>query len=602
MDVKGFILRFFALIGLIVPFLAGIAVWTVWQSGIAPFATEEKAEALPESIVLNFDLREPLVEQTQGFSLPLPSLSSGGGEPFFPLVIALKRAQKDSRVKSVVVRLGAHAPSFAHAQEVATAVAALRKTGKATYVFAPSYGDFGPGLAMYYFASQFENVWLQPVGSVGLTGLGMEAPFAKTALENVGVKADFLRRKDYKSVMENVTEDAFSPSVKRNMQEMLDDLTDQAALGIATGRGVPVEKARAFLEQGPYTTKEALASGLVTRIGYEDEMLDEAKAKGGKEAKLVDFSAYLDGTDMEEDEETKADVALIYAQGVIVDAAPKGPYGALEDDVIDADSLVEAFQDAAQDKDVKAILFRVDSPGGSPVASETIRRAVVLAKKSEKPVIVSMGRVAASGGYWIAMDGSHIIADPATITGSIGVVAGKFVLGKLFDKLGVRWESLKTSENADMWSSREMFSVHARARMDAMIDETYETFLANVSAARKIPMEKMEDVAGGRVFTGRQALAVGLVDELGGMDEAVAAIKKSLKLAQDDKISLIPFPKPESPREMVLDILREFLSSMVLLRDFASQASALKTPLNSLRSILGQDAALTRLLPAYVAP
>ena len=577
MDIKGFLLRFFAAVGLILPFLMGLLLWRVANSDLWP---QQSAQELPDQIVLELDLTHPLVEQSSGFELSLPALmEEGASQPFFPIAIALKRAKEDPRVKSVVAHLGPHTPSLVHVQELAAALQDFRKSGKPSYIFSASYGAFGPGGVSYYLASQFEHIWLQPVGSVALTGMGIEAPFAKTALKEWGVKTDFLRREEYKSVMENVSRDAFSPPVKKNMQSMMQSLASQMAKGIAKGRKIELKKAQQFMAEGPYTANEALKKGLVTQIGYEDEMMEKIKEEAGKEGKRVEAETYLYLSGEEKDEETKADVALIYAEGMIAETPAKGPYRVAQDSVIDAASVINAFKVAIKDEDIKAILFRVNSPGGSPVASESMRRALLMAKEAAKPVFVSMGRVAASGGYWIAMDAHHIVADPATITGSIGVVAGKIVLGGLYDKLGIKWDSFVTDENAQMSSTRQVFSPRARERMNAMIDETYRIFTDNVAAARKIPKEKIADVAKGRVFTGEQALKVGLVDELGGMETTVAAIKKELKLEPNDKIALVPLPPPETPRAMMMQLVQEFMSGSVMIKDIFSQLLQVKSVL-----------------------
>ncbi|MGE0108825.1 MAG: signal peptide peptidase SppA [Bdellovibrionales bacterium] len=568
MNYKNFLLRFFAAVGLILPFVLGVGAWTLWHQGLIEYHPPKE---LPDEIILSLDLTVPLEEQAGSFRLSLPSLiEDSEGQAFFPLVLAIQEAAKDKRVRAIVAELGPYGPSLVHAQELAAVLEGFRKTKKPSYIFAPTYGAFGPGgNATYYLASQFEHIWLQPVGSVGLTGIGVEAPFFKSAFEEWGIETDFLRRKDYKSVMENISRDSFSPTVKQNMQAMLASLSSQLSSGIALARGVDPSNAAKWMAEGPYTAAESLTAKLVTHIGYKDEIEDELKKKFGKDAEMVDAATYLYMKNDERDDDPKAKVALIHAQGAIVDASPSHM---TDEQVIDAPSIIEAFHTAVEDKDIKAVLFRVNSPGGSPIASESMRRAIMLAKKAGKPVFVSMGEVAASGGYWIAMDGSRIIADPATITGSIGVVAGKPVFGKLMEKLGIKWDSFETSENATMWSSRHKFTKEQRSRMNAMLDDTYQTFIKNVSEARKIPLEKMEDVAGGRVFTGEDALKVGLVDELGGLNSAVKALKKELKLKETDKIALIPLPEPETPRSMMMQFIKEFFSSYTLLRNFYGTA------------------------------
>ncbi len=528
----------------------------------------------PDSMVLELDFTNPVVEQRrQSMTYGLASLLKTKEEiVLMDIVRALDRAKDDARVKGVIARIGPETPSLVHIQEIRAALVRFREKGKFSFVFASSYGSFGLGNRAYYLASAFENIWLQPVGSVGLTGLGIEAPFGKTALGNIGITSDFLRRDEYKSVMENVTRDSFSPSVRANMESMLKNMSEQLVTDIATSRNITPAKARDWMAKGPYTAEEALKEGIVTRIGYKNEMYELAKVMATDPAKdeqravspsRVPPSTYLAfGHALPK---AKATVAYIDGTGVIADMPSGGPSLASEQ-IIDTDEIAQAFIDAANDSSVAAILFRVNSPGGSPEASETIRNAVVRAKKAKKPVFVSMGDVAASGGYWIAMNADHIVAAPASVTGSIGVVAGKFVIEGLSRKIGLHWDRLATADNAMMWSSMRGFNDYERERVNALLDSTYTAFTANVSEARKIPAEKIADVAKGRVFTGHQALNVGLVDELGGLHTAITAVKKRLNLEPTDLITLKTFPSPETPVQLVLKILRSLGVELAMAR------------------------------------
>ncbi|MDP9128396.1 MAG: signal peptide peptidase SppA [Pseudomonadota bacterium] len=516
----------------------------------------------PGSIVLSLDFDEPIAEQASPSALDIALHDQT--TPLFDVLRAIARGKADPHVKGIVAHFGGTQPSLAHGEEIRQALMDFRASGKLTYAFAPSYGDFGTGNRVYYIASAFENIWLQPVGAVGLTGVAVEMPFGKTALEKVGIAADFMQREEYKSAMDSVTRDDFAPQVRIETQVMIEDLASQIAAGIAESRKWDAARVKSLMAQGPYTDQEAFKAELVTHLGYADELQAELDEKIGKDVAQVSVEDYLayDATPVEK---PKAKVALIYGSGLIVDKAD-GPVGVPgEDHVMGADKLASAFDDAADAKDVDAILFRIDSPGGSPDASETIRHALIHAQKQGKPVIVSMGDVAASGGYWIAMNADRIIAEPATLTGSIGVLGGKFVIGGLLDKLGVKTETLKTDEGAGMWSMTEGFSQLQRARVNALLDQTYAIFTKYVSDARKIPMEKMPDIAKGRVWTGAQAVKIGLVDELGGYDVAVGEIRKRLKLGKDDAIDLQTFPAPESPFERVMKLVKSLGAESAML-------------------------------------
>jgi len=592
---KKFLTRLFATLGVLFTAAFLSLFLMIWHWANARTQDEKP----PETMVLALDFAAPIIEPVNDFNLSLTSLLNRDGSemPLIHILRALENAKNDPKVKGVIANFGSERPALAHAQEITAALDRFRESGKFTYVYAPTYGDFAPGGSLYYLASHFENIWLQPIGSVALSPLSIEAPFGKTALGKFGIETDFMRREEYKSVMENVSRDSFSPPVKANMQSMLTSLSEQIAQGIAAGRKMDLAKVRDIVANGPYTSQEALKTGLVTKLAYADEFTEEIKNKAGKDAAYVDPSTYLYYFGQAHQEKPKAKIALIYAEGLIANEAMKGPARMAQDDVISTEDVVDAFESAAKDDEVKAILFRVNSPGGSPVASETMRRALIKAKEKKKPVFVSMGRVAASGGYWISMNADRIVAAPSTITGSIGVVAGKFVLGGLFEKLGIKWDTISTGDNAGLWSSRTPFTAKGKERMNAMLDETYKAFTQNVAQARKIPPEKMQDIAKGRVFTGEQALAVGLVDELGGMNTTIDSLKKELKLKPEDKVSLVQFPEPETPSGLFMRVLHNLgVGGAMALAPLGDMQKIMMT-LRPYLDVLGESDAISTKLP-----
>lgn len=595
-NIKQLLLRLFAALGMITAITMTVAIYATWSF----FHPPQKEPEVPKAMVLSLDFTSPIVEQARDFSLSLPALLNKRNETtLLSIVRALENAKNDPKIKGVIAQFGSYeSPELVHAQEIAVALDHFRASGKPTYAYAASYGDFAPGRSLYALASHFDNIWLQPIGAVALSPLSIEAPFGKTALSKFGIEADFLRREEYKSVMENVSRDNFSPPVRANMENMIFSLNDQVAQMLAQGRKIEPLKARTLLANGPYTANEALKEGLVTKIGYEDEFFKELDEKLGKETVSVDSAYYLYVHNQEQKNEPKGTVAIIYAEGMITDAPSEGPYSLLQEEIVDTQSVVQAFEDAAKDKDVKAILFRVNSPGGSPVASESIRRAMVKAKESKKPIYVSMGGVAASGGYWIAMNADRIIANPATITGSIGVVAGKFVIGGLLDKVGVKIDTITMEKNASLWSMHRPFDAKGRERMNVMLDETYKAFTDNVAAARKISPEKMTDIAKGRVFTGEQAVKIGLVDELGGMDFTIASLKKTMGLQETDRLYLKPFPAPETPETLVIRLLNNLRFGGAMALSFAHDFQKASTALRPIIGTLNDHGSITAKLPA----
>lgn len=563
-----FFIGAFAVFGLIACLLVGGGVW---------FASTRihKAPKPPEKIVLVLDFKQELTEHDDGVPdirslLNIVTKESRGRTNLHDVVQALHRGSKDPRVVGAVGLFGANLPHLAQAQEIRAALEKFRAAGKFTTAFSTSYGEFGPGNNAYYMASAFEKIWLQPVGNLGLSGMRMENPFGRAVLDKLGIKPAFVQREEYKTAMAFVTEDKMPPAMREEMQSILTGLSNQVSNGIAASRGMKPDEVKSLMAKGPYTAKEALALKLIDKIGYADEIENWIDTTHGKKTAKLRPGTYLHVPEPLNDgkpvapAKPKATVALIVGEGEIVEeeSGPSPLSGGERG--MDTREIVSAFHDAVEDKDIKLIIFRVDSPGGSPTASETIRRAVIRAKAQGKKVIVSMGQMAGSGGYWIAMDADRIIANPATLTGSIGVLSGKVDLSGLYEKIGVNWDILQTGEDySGMWSSTHSYTPEEKARLDVLIDDAYDSFRDNVSAARKIPKEKMPDVSKGRVFTGEQALQLGLVDELGGLRAAIDYAKTSLGLKPDDLIALHSFPKQVSTAERLRDVIKDLFGMEV---------------------------------------
>jgi protease-4 len=543
-----FFARFFAVIGFIATLLIALGVFVFMR-------VEHAAPKEPDNVALVIDFDQPIVEQEE--SSPFDLAVHEETTPLLHILQAIDGARLDPRVKGIVAHFGGLQPQLAQAQEIRAALAAFRTSGKFTYAFGSTYGDFGTGNRAYYLASGFENIWLQPVGAVGLTDLALEQPFGHAALDKIGVGADFMQREEYKSAMESFSRDNFSAPARANLQSVVDDFAQQEAAGIADDHKWDIPKVRQLMAQGPYTADEAFKAGLVTHIGYADELDKELESKAGKNVQQIGVEDYLDyrAAGKPSKEKSKAKIALIYGSGLISDH-DVGASSLSGGEVMGADTVAGAFDDAADDKDVKAIIFRIDSPGGSPEASETIRHALVHAQEAGKPVFVTMSNVAASGGYWVAMNADRIIAEPGTLTGSIGVVGGKFLLGGLMQKLGVSWDTISTGDSAGMWSMINDYTPAQKDRVNALLDDTYRAFTQNVAIARKIPIDKMPDIAKGRVWTGAQAVKVGLVDELGGYGAALAAARAKLGLKPSDIVTIEQLPAPETPTEKIMHLLK----------------------------------------------
>jgi protease-4 len=528
---------FLAVIGFLVVLAAAAA------GGLLYWLAPEKAEIASRTIV-TLDLTRDLAEAESGD--PLEELLFAREPTLRDVVEGLERAAADPRVAGLFARIGDDRHGFATTQELRDAVAAFRRSGKRAIVFADSFGEFGPALRSYYLATAFDEIWLQPGGTVGLAGLRSESPFLRGALEQVGVEPRFERREEYKTAFNNVTERGFTPAHKEELEQLLGGLYRQVARAVAAARRLDPAQAERLLGAGPWLAEEAAAARLVDQVGWRDEAFRRLRGEAGAEA--LPMLDYLDRAGRPH--RSGARIALIQGGGAIQRGEPAG--GLIGGDrVMSADEVVHAFQQAIADPEVEAILFRVDSPGGSAVASETIWRETIRAKDAGKPVIVSMGDLAGSGGYYVAAGATRIVAQPGTLTGSIGVIAGKVVTRALWEKLGVAWDWVGYGENAGMFSLLEDFTPSQRRRFEAELDSVYRTFKSRVAEGRRLTEDQVEAVAKGRVWTGEEALEKGLVDALGGYGAALALARESAGLAPDAPVELVPFPPPRSAFDLL---------------------------------------------------
>src|SRR5437660_2011266 len=443
---RRFVLGLLAMIGLLaVLAIAGIGVV------IGRFAAYQPR--LPATMILSADLGRGLIDGPS--QSPLAELAFGKKPTLRGFLDALERGGDDPRVKGIYAHLGGDSLGLARAQEVRDAIAAFRAKGKFAIAFSESFGEFGAGTRPYYLATAFEEIWLQPMGAVGLVGLHAEVPFLRGTLDRLGIQPSFARREEYKSAANSLTETEMTGPQREETEALLGALAGQINHGIAEARHLPESGVEALIDRGPFVADEAQMFGLVDRIGYRDDAIAEAHRRAGSGAEFVSVSRYLEGAGHPHDKGPT--IALIYGTGLITQGGSTASplTGNAE---MSARAVTRAFRDAFRDADVRAILFRIDSPGGSAVASETIWREVGRARERGKPVIVSMGDTAGSGGYYIAAPADKIVAEPATLTGSIGVLAGKFVLAGLMQKLGITDDSAQRGANAAMFSSFEDFS------------------------------------------------------------------------------------------------------------------------------------------------
>jgi len=594
-----FFKRFFAVVGVAATIVVVFLSLTLSQ------AMNFKLPELPEKIILTYHFKPNLADVAGRPSLKQPLLQPP--TTLNEVIQALNIAREDDRVRGLVARISNPGYSIAQYQELRDAIIQFRKSGRFAHVYADSYGGFGDGMGSYYLASAFDKIWLQPIGMVSVSGVNSEVPFIRSALKKIGVRAAFDRRGKYKSTPESLIFDQMTDAHREMMQGMVADLSNQMVTGIAEGRQQTVAEIEKLIDKAPFMDKEALEFGLIDFINYSDEMIDQAKETVGEGVELMRLTGYALQVKTAKDEKGmvgfvtnffykdtpeselvgKKKIALIFGSGTIMSQPVGSKIGfstSLGGSVLNVDKIVAAFRTANKDDNVAAIVFRVNSPGGSPTASETLRREIVRAKEKGKIVVISMGNAAASGGYWISTHADKIVAQPGTLTGSIGVFAGKMVLQELWKKIGVNWDQIKTGQTADMWSSNTEMSKASKKRFQAMLDHIYDAFIVRVAEGRNMSAEAVEEIAQGHIWTGKQALEIGLVDALGGLDKALEIAKIEAKLPIDADIPVERFPRRKSTLEMFLQLAMEggnvSIAEPKILGSLLSEAQAVFEPEN----------------------
>ncbi|BBY39017.1 signal peptide peptidase SppA [Mycobacterium mantenii] len=520
---------------------------------------------VPNGCVLELDLRS-IPPETTGFD-PLALISGGRPVALRDMVAAIYRAAEDPRVAGLIARVQLTASPAAAVQELREAIAAFT-AAKPSLAWAETY----PGTLSYCLASAFGEVWMQPAGSVGLIGFASNETFLRDAFDKAGIEAQFVARGEYKSAANRFTEHGFTEAHREAVTRMLESVQEQVWAAVAESRKLDAGVLDALADRAPLLREEAVSAGLVDRIGFRDEAYDRMAEMVGVQdvseesapprlylsryAGAARSSRLTPPVPSVPGRRPKPTVAVINVDGTIVDGrgGPQFlPFGA---STVGSDTIAPALREAAANESVSAIVLRVNSPGGSVTASETLWREVKRARKRGKPVVASMGAVAASGGYYIAAAADAIVASPATITGSIGVLTGKLVIRDLLERLGVGLDTVRTNANADAWSIETPFTPEQRARREAEADLVYADFLERVADGRNLTTEAVDRVARGRIWTGADARERGLVDELGGFRTALRRAKILAGLDEDTAVRVVTYPGGS-----LLDMLRPRASS-----------------------------------------
>jgi protease-4 len=548
---------------------------------LAVFAVPLRAET-PAPIVAHIRLAGSLEEAPMADD----PIFGKGNENLRARLQRIHKAKSDPAVKALYLEIDGMQIGWGKLDELRRAIADFRKSGKKVHAFLESGEpkDYLLALACDEVAMP-ESSWLM------LIGLRAEITFYKGLFDKLGIKADMLQMGDFKGAAEPYTRAEMSPEFRKQFESVLDDYFEKGLVEVVaksrSGKGLTGERVKKLIDGGPYNAKAALKEGLIDRVGYADDIenavKESVKEKGvtiardyekphSKELNLANpFDLLKLVTSSKPSSSKKPKLAVIHVSGTIVNG--KSSRGLLGGESSGSTTIIEAIHEAETDKTVKGIVLRVDSPGGSALASDLIWNELV---KCKKPIVASMSDTAASGGYYVSMGTKKIYAEPGTLTGSIGVVGGKIVIGGLENKVGLTTDVISRGANAGIMAGSATYTDSEKKAMTALMKETYDQFLTKAVEGRKragvsMTREKMETLAGGRVWTGRQAKAAGLVDELGTLEDAIAEVRTMANVLESDELEIMELPRGRAFLESFLDSNADTelrgLKTLPLLRD-----------------------------------
>jgi len=490
-----------------------------------------RGDGLPRNMVLTLDLRNPIADS----ALPTPFDIGKRNPTVMDVETALDEAGRDARVKGMIVQLGNGTVSTAQAEELGAAFARFRAKGK--FVVAYSHGFLSTGLGDYLLATATDQIWMQPRSTFSPAGAGAGEVFLRGLFDKIQAEPQIVKRAEYKSAADMFMEKSMTDADREQLNALLQSVYTSATSGAAAARKLPTQLIASSLDKSPQFAEEAQKEGLIDKLAYDDDADADALKKAGQGAKKVALADFLRARDGSSAFANGPKVALIQASGEIVDGTVAGNGFFDGNNVIASDDMSRAIREAANDNDVKAIVLRVDSPGGSVSASDQILDALKKAQKKGKPVVVSMGSVAASGGYFISTYADKIVAEPGTITGSIGVLTGKVAFGKSLNMIGVQGDQVSVGKNALFDSPLAPFTPDQLANLNAQADAIYADFKQKVATGRKLPLATVDEIARGRVWSGADAKTKGLVDQLGGVWDAGELARRLAKM--DTKTPLV---------------------------------------------------------------
>ena len=507
----------------------------------------------------------------------------------------LHKAKVDARISAVLLKpTGFDSPYWAKVQEIRDAVLDFKKSGKPVYAYLEDGGE-----REYYLASAADRVFLLPSSPLDLKGVATYAVFLRGTLDKIGAYPNMFHIGDYKTAMNQLTEKGYTRAHKE-MDESLDrDLFEQLVRGIADARKKSDAEVRALIDQGPFLPEDALRAGLIDDVAYEDQVEEKLK-KSDERLRKIEGDDYARVSASSFGLNRGPRIGVIYATGTIISG--RSGFDPLNGAALGADTLIDAIRQARRDSSLRAIVVRIDSPGGSAAASDVIWRELMMAKneRADRPIVASMSDLAASGGYYIAIPAQVIVAQPSTLTGSIGIFGGKIVTGGTYEKLGAHIDSTSIGKNAEMDSPARAFNPEETKKVQEQLQAFYDGFVEKVAQSRHTTPEKIDAIAQGRVWTGQQAKQNGLVDLLGGLDTAVAVAKQRAKLAADTEVELVVYPPRKSFYELLTDQFSGSSDQVAMSRWLSSNLS--KGELEALRIMRGPLTMFRRGEPLALMP
>ncbi len=528
------------------------ALWVCWQV-YGYFSSERNIYfETPEKMLLtiNFDAVVPEVraDDLVGDLSGVPPIS------YFDLIKIIRRAAKDAKVTALAANVGMSSLGVAQIQGVRREIENFRKSGKKAYIYSDAFGSLGGGTGEYYLASAFDEITLMPNSEIGLTGIGVEVPFFKDVLQKAGIEPEFYVRYEYKNAAASLLQNKMSKEYRSELKKLGGALFETIVSDIASDRRLDKRKVRDLVDRAPLFSESALKEGLVDKLAFKTEFISGLEEKtGAKSFSASNYFILMQNQDVPEEERGK--IAYMVISGAITGGVSNlNPWNG--DISTGAETFLQNLKELDKIKNLTGLVVRIDSPGGSYQASNEIRNAILHFKEKHKlPVAVSMGNYAASGGYFAALAGDAVFAEPSSITGSIGVFGGKMVLAGLWKKLGVNWESVNQGKNAGILSMNHKFSRQEAMIFNQSLDNVYRDFVRTASKARKIPLKEMDVRARGRVFTGLQAKENGLIDEIGGIDAATDWVYERLNDKFKLKNSVFYYPAAKTFQQKLLELM-----------------------------------------------